>query len=131
MGDDQVHKLAISFKAPSEFGLDETKLASHGAAICARGALPGVFADVSYLIHFVRRTPTDSEMLSRFWLGHIRSRIAIVGGLISRRLNTRGARIANSPDAFGLHLLRHCAEEMTHLSKMLPSLYAAFAKDEI
>jgi len=122
IGDDQVHKLAISFKAPAESGLDETKLASQGTAICARAALPSVFAEVSYLIHFVRRTPTGSEMLSRFWLGHIRSTIPIVGGFISRKLNTRNARIANNPDVFGLHLLRHCSEEMTHLSKILPRL---------
>jgi hypothetical protein len=68
-------------------------------------------------------------MLSRFWLGHIRSRIPIFGRLISRKLNTRSARIANNSDAFGLHLLRHCSEEMTHLSKILPTLYAAFARD--
>jgi len=126
IGDDQVHKLAISFKAPSELGLDETKLGSLGTAICARGALPSVFAEVSYLVHFVRRTPTGCEMLSRFWLGHIRSTMPIVGGLVSRKLNSRRARIANNPDAFGLHLLRHCSEEMTHLSRILPSLYAAF-----
>jgi hypothetical protein len=129
IGDDQVHKLAISFQAPSELGLDETKLASQGTAICARGALPNVFAEVSYLVHFVRRTSTGSEMLSRFWLGHVRSRIPIVGELVSRKLNTRSARITNNPDAFGLRLLRHCSEEMTHLSNILPNLYAAFAKD--
>ena len=129
IGDVQIHKLAISFKAPREFGLDETRLASLGTAICARGALPSVVAEVSYLIHFVRRTPTGSEMLSRFWLGHIRSKVPIVGGLVSRKLNTRSARIANNPDAFGLRLLRHCSEEMRHLASMLPGLYAAFASD--
>ena len=108
-------------------GLDQTKLASLGIAICARGALPSVFAEVSYLAHLVRRTPTGSEMLSRFWLGHNRSKIPLVGGAVSRKLNTPKARIANNPDAFGLHLLRHCSEEMTHLAKILPRLYETFA----
>ena len=92
--------MSLSFKAPSDFGLDATKLGSQGTAICARGALPSVFAEVSYLVHFVRRTPTGSEMLSRLWLGHIRSMLPIVGGLVSRKLNTRNARIANNPDVF-------------------------------
>lgn len=125
IGEGEIHKLSIAFKAPSEFGLDERKVAEQGTAICARGGLPHVFADVSHLIHFVRRTPGGSEMLSRFWLGDVRSKIPVVGGLIDRRLNDPAARIENSPDAFGLKLLRHCSEEMSHLAKILPGLYSA------
>jgi len=126
IGEGEIHKLAIAFKAPSAFGLDERKVAEQGTAICARGGLPHVRAEVSYLIHFVRRTPGGCEMLSRFWLGHVKSSIPLVGGLISLGMNRRTARIANSPDDFGLKLLRHCSEEMSHLTKILPGLHAAF-----
>ena len=125
IGEGEIHRLAIAFRPPAEFGLDEAEVARQGTAICARGGVPKALAEVSYLIHFVRRTPEGCEMLSRFWLGHVRSRLPLVGGAISRRMNTRAARIANSPDSFGLKLLRHCAEEMSHLAKILPALYAA------
>ena len=37
IGDDHMHEIAISFRAPSEFGIDEGKLNPQGTAICARG----------------------------------------------------------------------------------------------
>ena len=125
----EVHRLSVAFKAPRELGLDEQKLASIGTAICARGGFRRRFADTAYLIHFVRRTATGSEMLSRFWLGHVQSKIPVIGSMITRRMNTASVRTGLITDEFGLSLLRHCSEEMGHLARILPSLYARFRND--
>jgi hypothetical protein len=129
IGEGEVHKLSVAFRSPNAFGLSGSKLASLGTAICARGGLPDKFVETTYLLHFVRKTPGGSEMRSRFWLGHVESKIPIVAGLISRRMSSREARIKLIPDDFGLKLLRHCSEEMSHLAAILPGLYARFRDD--
>jgi hypothetical protein len=129
IGPGEPQKLSVAFRRPSEFGLDETKLAAQGTAICARGGFPDKFVETGHLIHFVRRTPGGCEMLSRFWLGQINSKLPVVGPFISRRMNTRARRISLIPDQFGLNLLRHCSEEMSHLAKILPGLHAQFQAD--
>jgi hypothetical protein len=129
VGPGEPHKLSVAFRMPSELGLDESKVAAQGTAICARGGFPDKFVETAYLIHFVRRTPAGCEMLSRFWLGHINSKIPVIGRFISRRMNTRATRIELIPDQFGLNLLRHCSEEMGHLAAILPGLYAKFQAD--
>lgn len=68
-------------------------------------------------------------MLSRFWLGHVESKLPLVGPLISRRMNSRKARVGVTSDAFGLHLLRHCSEEMNHLAGFLPELFAKHGRE--
>jgi len=129
IGSGEINKLSVAFRQPSEFGLDESRLASIGTAICARGGFPDKFVETAYLLHFVRRTEAGSQMRSRFWLGWAKSKIPLVGGLISRRMNTRKAREKVIPDDFGLNLLRHCSEEMGHLARFLPDLYARFKGD--
>jgi hypothetical protein len=129
MGGTDVHRLSVAFKPPHEFGLDEAKLATLGTAICARGGDRGKFVESAYLIHFVRRTNAGAQMRSRFWLGHVQSKIPVIGSLISRKMNTAAMRTRVITDEFGLRLLRHCAEEMNHLPRILPELYAQF-KDE-
>jgi hypothetical protein len=129
IGSSEINSLSVDFRRPGEFGLDESRLASMGTAICARGGFPDRFVETAYLIHLVRRTEVGSQMRSRFWLGHVNSKIPIVGGLISRRMNTPKAREKVIPDEFGLNLLRHCSEEMGHLARILPGLYARFKGD--
>ena len=129
IGDRDLQKLSVAFRRPREFGLDATALTRQGTAICARGGFPDKFVETAYLVHFVRATSGGSEMLSRFWLGYVNSKITLVGGLISTAMNKRDARIKNIPDRFGLNLLRHCSEEMGHLASILPALYARY-RDE-
>ena len=68
-------------------------------------------------------------MNTRFWFGDMRSKIPLVGGLISRQLNQRRMRETIFPDAFGLQLLRHCSEEMNHLAYILTGLHAHYGSE--
>lgn len=122
----EVLKLTISFRRPSSFGLDETKISKLGTAICARVGLRGSPLNTGRLIHLIRRTPTGAEMLSRFWLGDIEVKIPLIGGALSPFLNTRTRRLRLLPEEGGLRLLRHCAKEMNHLASILPELHAKF-----
>jgi hypothetical protein len=116
-------KLSIAFREPSAFGFDAAQLAKVGTAICARVGLRGTPLDTGRLIHLVRRTEGGSEMISRFWLADVAFAVPALGALISPLFNRRAARLSSMPDAAGLHLLRHCAEEMHHLASFLPELY--------
>ena len=49
--------------------------------------------------------------------------------LISHLMNTESMRTKVIADEFGLNLLHHCAEEMNHLARIMPSLYAQFKDD--
>jgi hypothetical protein len=82
--------------------------------------------EVGLVIHLVRRAPGGSEMLSRFYLGDLRSTAPLVGPLIAAFFNTRRRRRRLIKDEFGLYLLRHCAERMNHLARILPGLYERF-----
>ena len=129
IGDRELQKLSVEFRAHREFGLDESEVARQGTAICARGGFPDKFVETAYLVHFVRETSGGSEMLSRFWLGYVNSKIPLVGRFISHRMNKREARLKVIPDRFGLNLLRHCAQEMGHLAAILPALYGKYKDD--
>jgi len=76
--------------------------------------------DVGYLAHHVRRTAGGSEMRSRFWIGgpYAAGRNSALGTVIAQ-----AARFMR-PSARAL--LVHCAEEMRHLARFLPALYAEF-----
>lgn len=112
-------RAAIRFVEPAALGLTVTP---GEVAVCARLGSGDLPVDVGWLIHHVRPTPDGSEMRSRFWLG---------GSLIAVR---HGNRLANSvvrpiavrqlPDP--RDLLVHCAQEMNHLARFLPDLYARF-----
>lgn len=120
-------KLTIKFVAPAAVGLDPGLFpgAKIGTAICARVGLRDRPVDSGWLIHLIRETSDGVEMISRFWLGDVRLRIPVVGGLLQKRLNSVGARLKAVPDQVGVDLLRHCAEEMNHLARFLPALYRA------
>ena len=128
-GTPKIHRLSVAFRRPDDFGLNEMKLGSLGTAVCGRGGDRSKFVESAYLIHFVRATASGSEMRSRFWLGHVRSKIPILGNVISRKMNTASMRTKVITDEFGLSLLRHCSEEMNHLARILAALYARFKND--
>lgn len=119
-------QLAITFKDPARYGIDLRRF--DGTAICGTVGTALVPVDIGVLCHQVRRTPTGSEMRSRFYLN--------VPGL--RRYDARSVACAfkrgvSFPESvvfdvrFGAALLRHCGEEMNHLAQFLPELYAEFS----
>ena len=119
--------LTIRFVPPMSLGLDETLLRRRGeVAICARGGLDGAPVETGWLIHHLRPTTSGCEMRSRFWLGgaHIRPR-----GMPGPLGATLGASAAKLQPLSGLQardLLVHCAQEMSHLARCLPDLFAKF-----
>jgi hypothetical protein len=119
-------RLAIAFQPPPSFGLDQGAVDAVGTAICARTALRRVHLYGGYLIHLVRTTPTGSEMLSRFWLGHIEAPIPGIRRPLDAILNSGFVRSRLLPDDDGLNLLRHCSDEMSHLARILPELHQRF-----
>jgi hypothetical protein len=121
-----LQRLAVAFRPASEFGLDPARVDGLGTAICARTAQRANGLEIGRFIHVVKRTPDGSEMLSRLYLGEVRSTAPLVGPLIAAFFNTRRRRRRLIRDEFGLYLLRHCAEEMNHLARILPGLYERF-----
>lgn len=121
---------SISFVSPSILGIDEATLAADGAvAICARLGDPKVPLKGGWLVHHIRPTATGCEMRSRFWIG---------GETVSPgNSHGRGMRLAMLPfrpaaRLLGPHprdLLAHCGQEMNHLSRILPALFADFGPD--
>jgi hypothetical protein len=122
----KLQRLAIAFQPPRSFGLDQAVVDTVGTAICARTALRRVHLYGGYLIHLVRTTPTGSEMLSRFWLGHIEAPIPGIRRPLDAILNSGFVRSRLLPDDDGLNLLRHCSDEMSHLARILPELHQRF-----
>lgn len=114
----------IQFKDPSILGLPRFDPNSSDAVyIVARIGLEEAPIDFGWLIHQVRETPTGSEMRSRFWLGgpHIEGRNWAANLLVPIIRRVRKIDEAQVTD-----LLIHCAEEMHHLAKFLPDLYAEY-----
>jgi hypothetical protein len=121
-----LQKLIIAFREPASMGLDPGRFASSGTgtAICARVSLRDRPVDTGWLLHQIRPTPYGSEMRSRFWLGDVCLRLPVIGRILTPLLNRPAVRRRAIPDQVGLDLLRHCAEEMNHLARFLPALYA-------
>ena len=121
-----IHRLAISFREPRDFGLaeDSFKDAGIGTAICARVGFNDKPVDSGYLIHLIRETEEGCEMRSRFWMGESHFRLLPEGNPMDRLLQTRFVRQLLMPERIARHLLIHCAEEMNHLASFLPALFA-------
>ncbi|MCP5067686.1 MAG: hypothetical protein GY946_14085 [bacterium] len=121
-----IHRLAISFCEPRDFGLaeDSFKDAGISTAVCARVGFSDRPVDSGYLIHLIRETPEGCEMRSRFWVGEVHIRSLPERNSIDRLLATRFARRFVIPSRLGRDLLVHCAEEMNHLASFLPALFA-------
>lgn len=125
---DELQKLKISFKDPSEYfgpGWEENfKEAGWETAICGRVNLwvgPGnIGLPIGHLMHIVMKTEDGVRMRSRFWLGDVpvlkssRMRAGVVDlGLVKG-------------------LVRHASEEMAILASFLPQLYTKeMAKAEV
>jgi hypothetical protein len=118
-----IHKLAIAFHPPESFGLSLQP--GDGTAICARTTDRVRMSEGGCLVHLISPTAGGSLMRSVFWLGQIRSQVPVLGPVINALANSAGVRRAAIPDRFLMDLFEHCSEEMNHLAKFLPSLYAA------
>ena len=91
--------------------------------MCARMGLGGVPIDV-YLAHHVRQTAGGSEMRSRFWIAAARN--SVLGMVMPRAAGL----IMWPTESDARALLVHRAEEMQHLARFAPALYAEFRLDK-
>lgn len=101
----------LTFVPPETVGFDPERLKTFkGAIVCTPG--PAI------MIHFVRPTPTGSELRTRFYSGYTSTPEGIVR-LPDFRMNDFAARA----------LLLHNIKEFTHLAEILPAVYAEFKED--
>jgi len=122
----EIHRLAISFQEPRDFGLDVDSFEAAGisTAVCARVGFSDKPIDSGYLIHLIRETSEGCEMRSRFWMGESHLRLLPKGNPIDRLLEAPFIRKLIMPGGIARHLLIHCVEEMNHLASFLPDLFA-------
>jgi hypothetical protein len=121
-------QLAISFTNPGRFGVDTTTF--DGTAICGYVGTALVPVNIGLLCHQVRRTAGGSEMRSRFYLNVPGVRALDASSIacaVKRGVAPPKNLIFDLP--FGAALLKHCGEEMNHLSQFLPELYEEFSKN--
>lgn len=123
-------KLAIAFVDPMAFGLDVAVLGA-GTAVCATTTDRVLGGQGGALVHVVLPTPQGAQMRSGFWLGEIRHTLPLVQGLLGGVLNSSMMRRVIVPDRMALDLLLHCGEEMNHLARFLPRLYADIRGAEV
>jgi hypothetical protein len=123
-----IQKLAIQFKSPVEFFLDESGFDAAGVqtAICANVGLAGLPLNFGKLVHLVRSTGDGCEMRSRFWLGKLSLRDRQQSSFINRIIGNRLISKLAVGRRLGHDLLVHCAMEMTHLASFLPELYSDY-----
>lgn len=117
--------LKIAFFDPKEIGLNSL-IGSKATAICARTSDRLLKADAGYLVHFVVSTTQGSQMCSVFWLGDINLHWPVVGKRLNPLISNKLIRKLLLSDKMATDLLRHCAEEMNHLARFLPSLYQQY-----
>ena len=123
-------RASIRFLPPASLGFADPSLddVEQATIVCARTGLADVPVNVGYLVHHVRRTAGGSEMRSRFWIGgpYAAGRNTALGTVLAR-----AAGLFMPPtEADARALLVHCAEEMQHLARFLPALYAEFGLDD-
>lgn len=121
----KIHRLAIQFYSPEEFGFRTSEFEQAGieTIICARVGIPNLPINFAYLVHAIRRTEQGCEMRSRFWLGKLEFREALSGLPLSWVTKIPVlSKFALSP-RLGQEMLVHCAMEMRHLAGFLPDLY--------
>lgn len=120
-------RLAIRFVPPSTLGLDARELAAKGeVAICARGGIAGTPMETGWLIHHVRPVDGGSEMRSRFWLAGRNVRPRGMNGALGKTIGRAAAFAARFTPLAAADLLVHCAQEMSHLARILPALHSTF-----
>jgi hypothetical protein len=122
--------LRLRFMQPEALGYDAEMLSKRDryTLLSGRGGpakLPFYFG---CLVHAIRAVPGGSEMHSRFWFGGPQivpiEKSGLRGAAITKVLGSR----VKLTDKFARDTLVHCAEEMNHLTPILPSLYAAFGE---
>lgn len=116
--------LAIAFKPPQHFGFSSEALKG-STAICAETSDRKLKSRGGFLVHYVVPTATGSQMRSGFWLGYLKSNIFGLGPVLDKALNTSIARKVLLTEELMRDLLIHCGEEMNHLAKFLPELFAS------
>lgn len=116
-------RFAIAFVPPVLFGLKQ--LDAQGAtAICAYASDRVVKGEGGCLVHYVMPTPQGAQMRSGFWLGEIRHHVPLLDCALHGVLNSPLVRQLLVTDTMARDLLLHCAEEMNHLARFLPTLHA-------
>jgi hypothetical protein len=128
--------LTVRFFDPAKLGFEEKP---GETVIAARGGFSTAPIGFAWLVHQVRPVSDGCEMRSRFFVNDTRVLPIPAASVTSRRgrvLTTGLGRLAApvirraggaKVDHFGPRMLKHCAEEMNHLARILPSLHAAFA----
>ncbi len=118
----------IRFLSPAELGIGPNQ--TDCVWICARLGYTHWPLDLGWLVHQVRATENGAEMRSRFWLGGSHIQLRAKGWLpkILSKLLQKTIRIQENQ---AKDLLRHCAEEMTHLSAFLPELHSKMTKNNV
>ncbi|MBF7097253.1 DAPG hydrolase family protein [Alkalibacter mobilis] len=119
IGTGNVDLLKISFKRPSEFGYDESKVdtALCNALICANVLVYGndKMPDVPVVMtHFLRPVKGGSELRSRFWFGW-----QIIDGHPVKSIPDDLQIPIAGPEA----LLKHNIKEFSNLAEILPLVY--------
>lgn len=123
-----VQKLAIQFKPPGDFCLDESKFEMAGVhtAVCANVGLASLPVDFGKFVHLIRETNDGCEMRSRFWLGKLSLQGKSESHVINRLLGAGAISKFAVGRALGHDMVVHCAMEMTHLASFLPALYTEY-----
>ncbi len=133
-------RLRASFLDPANLGFEPCRAGE--TVITARGGLSTVPLAAAWLIHQVRRSPSGSEMRSRFIINDLKvlrlpahSVTTGIGRLLSMPgLNDLAGMVMNGRKPARLHevgpaMLYHCAQEMNHLASFLPRLHEEFSVD--
>ena len=120
---DKFSRLCISFKDPEEFGF-EFSSKKNFTAICAEVIDLDTGIKISNILHYVESKENGSVMMSYFWLGrnlqHQNKILNLLVRFFSKIKRIKGYFIN---DILANNLLKHCLEEMNHLSFFLPMLY--------
>jgi len=120
----ELNKLCISFKKPSLFGFDYLQ-EDKETAVCAKVVDTSRHIEIGSLTHYVKQTDHGSVMQSSFWLGKdSQHQNQILNLLIKPLLRLQTIKSFFLNDRLVCNLYIHCSEEMNHLSKFLPDLYA-------
>lgn len=116
-------RLAIAFQPPESCAISAQDCAG-GTAVCALTSDRKLRLQAGGLVHLVVPDGQGAQMRSMFWLGEMSCRWPLIGPAAAALLNMPSVRKAAVRDRFALDLYRHCAEEMNHLARFLPALYA-------
>lgn len=119
----QFMRLTIAFLDPAEFGLADY-VRNGAAVICARTSARVWRTGLGGVIHLIIPGAQGSEMRSVFWLGEFSLDWPLAGPLFEAVLNTGPGRRTLISNTTAMDLYRHCAEEMNHIPRFLPRLYA-------